>query len=276
MAFQISPLQEVQRLGSACIRILGGNPGKFTLQGTNTYLLGTGRRRLLIDTGEGRSSWKQALEETLIQEGAVVERVLITHWHPDHTRGIPDVMALCPEAAVFKFDPEAGQAPIADGQTFTVDGVTLVAYHTPGHTEDHVIFVFTEERSMFTGDNILGHGTAVFEDLSSYLGSLERMKGLFTGRAYPGHGPVVEDGPLKILEYLQHRQDREAQVVKLLTSARPDSGLPGPWTITELVQTIYSDIPTELHLPASRGVLQILAKLEGESRVIRERNMWRL
>lgn len=51
-------------------------------------------------------------------------------------------------------------------------------------------FVLEEENAMFTGDNVLGHGTAVFEDLAMYLDSLSRMREQFDGRAYPGHvGP---------------------------------------------------------------------------------------
>ena len=48
-------------------------------------------------------------------------------------------------------------------------------------------FVLEEESAMFTGDNVLGHGTAVFEELAVYLDSLSRMREQFRGRAYPGH-----------------------------------------------------------------------------------------
>lgn len=50
---------------------------------------------------------------------------------------------------------------------------------------------------MFTGDNILGHGTAVFEDLAVYLDSLSCMRGQFHGRAYPGHV-----GPFSSIQFL--------------------------------------------------------------------------
>ncbi|KAJ3939073.1 uncharacterized protein N0V96_011189 [Colletotrichum fioriniae] len=279
MASQLVSLPEVERLSPACIRILGGNPGKFTLQGTNTYLVGTGSRRVLIDTGEGKPSWIAAVKSTLEQEKATVEKVLITHWHHDHTGGIQQLLELFPSSEVFKNQPEEGQSDISDGQKFSVDGVSLTAVFTPGHTVDHMAFVLEEEDAMFTADNVLGQGTAVFEDLTVYLNSLERMQGLFKGRAYPGHGPVIDNGPSKIQDYINHRRAREEQVIRTLRTARQGSDIEGDpyaWTIMELVKVIYADVPEELHIPASGGIIQILEKLEKENKVIQSDERWKL
>jgi ribonuclease/clavin/mitogillin len=121
--------------------------------GTNTYLVGRGRNRILIDTGEGKPTWATRLESILSQEKATVHQALITHWHGDHVNGIPDLLRLCPHATIHKNDPAGGQAGIADGQVFKVDGATLTSFHTPGHALDHMAFVLEEEDAIFTGDS---------------------------------------------------------------------------------------------------------------------------
>ncbi|KAH6886487.1 beta-lactamase-like protein [Thelonectria olida] len=285
MAAHLVALPAVERLSPACIRILGGNPGKFTLQGTNTYLLGTGPRRILIDTGEGRKSWISSIKSTLEEENATIDTALISHWHHDHTGGIKDLLSLSPDTRIYKHDPDPDQLDIADGQQFSVEGASLTASYTPGHTTDHFVFVLKEEDSMFTADNVLGHGTAVFEDMAKYLQSLERMKPMFKGRAYPGHGPVIEDGPAKITEYIAHRRQREEQVIRTLglkpDGASPDVSAelrtpPSAWTAMELVKIIYQDVPENLHQAACGGVLQILHKLKSEGRVLQEGDGWLL
>jgi endoribonuclease LACTB2 len=279
MATYLEPLPEVERLSPACIRILGGNPGKFTLQGTNTYLLGTGPSRLLIDTGEGKPSWIGALRRSLHDEKASVSAALITHWHYDHVNGIPQLLELSPETKIYKHEAGNGQLEIADGQVFGAEGVTLKAVHTPGHTTDHMSFVFQEEDALFTGDTVLGAGTAVFEDLGSYIDSLEHMRHLFKGRAYPAHGPVIQNGPAKIIEYIRHRQNREEQVVQALKSPNKTASKSEDqkeWSSMELVKVIYAEVPENLHQAAEGSVRQVLLKLEKEGKVGQENGKWSL
>ncbi|KAL4808269.1 beta-lactamase-like protein [Aspergillus unguis] len=282
---QLVALPEVERLSASVVRILGGNPGKFTLQGTNTYLVGQGPRRILIDTGEGRPSWAMHLKKVLSDENATVHQALVTHWHHDHVGGIPDLLRLCPEVTIYKHQPGEGQTNIEDGQVFQVQGATLTAAHTPGHTVDHMMLVFEEEDAIFTGDNVLGHGTAVFEDLKAYLDSLQRMQNRVSGRGYPGHGAVVENATAKITEYIRHRQQREDEIIRVLRYGKLDLGghehspeRKLSWTPLEIVKIIYHDVPENLHIPAANGVIQVLSKLEAEGRVIHdtESDRWTL
>jgi glyoxylase-like metal-dependent hydrolase (beta-lactamase superfamily II) len=304
----LPPHPEITHLTPSCIRILAGNPSKFTLQGTNTYLLGSGPSRLLIDTGEGKPSWLAALQRTLAAENATLAGVLLTHWHRDHTGGVGDVLRAWPGTRVYKHrqlgglggeegdghgeeEGEGGRwLDIADGQRFAVDGASLTAVHTPGHTADHMVLAWGEEGALFTGDNVLGHGTSVFEDLGAYVASLERMRGLFggpggSGRAYPGHGPVVEAGRGKVEEYIRHRGQREEQVVQMLrgegnVEVTGDGRGGGAWTVMELVRSIYTDIPEALYPAAAGGVVQILQKLQREGKAVvvdgEEEDRWRL
>lgn len=134
-------------------------------------------------------------------------------------------------------------------------------------------------------EDVLGHGTAVFEDLKIYLSSLHRMRDRIAGRGYPGHGAVIESATARIREYIQHRQQREDEVLRVLRYGKLDvaENEPSPdrkqaWTPLELVQIIYHDVPESLHLPASHGVLQVLMKLEDEGRTIHDRDsgLWSL
>ncbi|KAK5700073.1 hypothetical protein LTR97_006208 [Elasticomyces elasticus] len=248
MVEHLPHLPDIERLSPRVVRILGGNPSKFTLQGTNTYLIGQGSDRILLDTGEGNRIWPETLKKALADEKVSISQVILTHWHPDHVGGVKDVRSLFPDI-------------------FKTDGATLRAFHSPGHAVDHMALVLDEENAMFTGDNVLGHGTAVFEDLATYIDSLERMQHQFTGRGYPAHGAVLDDGRAKIREYISHRTKREEEILAVLKQ-HPEGG-EGSWTSMGVVKVVYKAYPENLHGPAEGGVVQVLKKLEGEGRAER-------
>lgn len=254
------------------------------MRGTNTYVIGKGHERILIDTGEGKASWSRQLDSVLSSEGATVSQVLLTHWHPDHVGGVGDVLALCKDAFIHKHHPAAGQSAIENGQIFRAEGATLRALHCPGHTADHMAFILEEEDAMFMGDNVLGHGTAVFEDLVVYLQSLELMSHQFSGRGYPAHGALIPNGRERVQEYITHRQQREEEILQILRRPHASSSsisnelstepvAPAAATATalapsELVKIIYNDIPPTLHPAAKKGILQMLHKLSHEGKVV--------
>lgn len=73
--------------------------------------------------------------------------------------------------------------------------------HTPGHTTDHVVVALEQDGILFSGDTILGEGTAVFEDLLSYMNSLQIIQNLKPTVIYPGHGPVITVSVSKLLNF---------------------------------------------------------------------------
>ncbi len=251
---------------------LGMNPGLFSGPGTNTSLVGTGPRRILVDTGQGKPEYPAVLERALARAGAEgLQEVVLTHDHIDHVGGLADVRARFGPLPVSKLVPAGAAAPgdvtaIADGDRIETEGATLRAIFTPGHAPDHLCFALEEEHALFSGDNVLGVGTTVIPiaggDLRRYLASLERLLAEPPGRIYPAHGPCIADGHSKLREYLAHRQQREAQILAALGSA--------PATVPEIVRRVYTDVPAVLHAAAAHSVTAHLLKLAAEHRARRE------
>src|SRR5262249_13547601 len=91
------------------------------------------------------------------------------------------------------------------------------------------------------------------------LASLRRVQQLPVRKIYPAHGPVIEDGPAKIQEYLDHRMLRERQILETLGA--------GTHTIPEIVKVIYAEVPVQLHGHAAMSVHSHLQQLKPEGRL---------
>lgn len=252
-------------------RVLGLNPGIMTGPGTNTYLVGD-RSPVLIDTGAGVKGWMPLLETYMAERGwRKPARVLLTHRHKDHLGGVKDLLTQFPGTPVSKMihkdtDLPPGISDLRDGQAVDADGVTLVPVHTPGHASDHLCYFAPETKSLFTGDLVLGGSTTVIPDedgdLAQYMDSLRRILRLDVTTIYPAHGPVIENAKAKIKEYIEHRLERERQILAAVGG--------GKATIPEMVKVIYADVPEALHGYAGQSVHSHLKKLKAEKRVREE------
>jgi glyoxylase-like metal-dependent hydrolase (beta-lactamase superfamily II) len=242
------------------IRVLAPNPGPFTLEGTNTWIVGEDPS-VVIDPGPDDAGHILAV----LEEAGSVGTVLLTHRHPDHAPGAAR-LAEAARATVLAFDAREGARRLIDGETVPVGDLQLRVIHTAGHTPDHVCFLLEPEGLLFTGDTVLGRGTSVVNppegDMAAYINSLQHLRRLGARSIYPGHGPVVFDATAKLDEYLAHRALRERQILAALAA--------GARTALEIVPEAYQDdVPPEMHPAAARSVLAHLLKLERERRLTR-------
>jgi hydroxyacylglutathione hydrolase len=242
----------------------------MTGPGTNTYLVGR-EAPVLIDTGAGAAGYLPNLLQHLDRARlGAPSRILLTHRHVDHMGGVGELRRAFPGIPVAKLIVRDGPLPVPveplhDGHVTEVNGLGLVALHTPGHASDHLCFYLREERALFTGDLILGETTTVIPpgdgDMAAYLDSLRRLLDLDLTRIYPAHGTVIERPTETIEEYIAHRLLREQQILEALGA--------GAHTIPEIVARVYTDTPPVLHPVAQLSVESHLFKLEREGRVRR-------
>ncbi|MGE0863626.1 MAG: MBL fold metallo-hydrolase [Vicinamibacterales bacterium] len=250
------------------------NPGPFTGEGNWTYLV-PGDRPLLIDAGVAEPAHLDAIASV---EPAGPAEVVVTHAHADHSAGAPALQARWPAARFAKMpwpdrDPGVPWRPLADGDMVMTGAGPLEILHTPGHSPDHIALWHADSRALFVGD-LLVLGSTVFIPASSggslvdYLASLERLRRLSPVRAWPAHGPVIEDPVALIEQYVEHRRQREEQVLGALQA--------GLGSVDEIVARIYVGLTPALIPMARESVLAHLVKLEGEGKVRRRDVNWEI
>lgn len=284
VAEQVSPLVQ---------RIICANPSKFTYRGTGTYVVG-GQRCVVIDPGPRVDSHRDAIAAAL--RGRTCTAIVVTHCHGDHSplaewlkheTGAPTV-AIGPHRVVEGWVEEDDRDPseevddggeeekegldlafvpdiaVTDGETICAgDGFTLRAVHTPGHTSNHLCVALDEERTLFSGDHVMGWSTTVVAppdgNMAEYFESMRKVIGRSDEVLRPTHGgPVTEPAPF-LEAYLVHRTERENQVIDRLRA--------GVATIPEIVKVLYADVDIRLHRPARRSVWSHVLKLHAEGRV---------
>lgn len=246
-------------------RILAPNPGVMTGPGTNTYLVGIDEV-VVIDPGPDDDGHLDAI---LGCGGDRIRWVVCTHTHPDH-HPLAGRLAKTTGAEVLAFDGRDGlevDGQLADGDRIEATEFRLRAVHTPGHASNHLCYLLEEERVLFSGDHVMEGSTVVIAppdgDMAAYLDSLERLRSMRPPlRAIaPGHGHLIEDPKAKLTEYIEHRLERERQVLATLDD------LGGSGTAADIVERVYVDLVEELVPRARQSVHAHLRKLAADGAV---------
>jgi glyoxylase-like metal-dependent hydrolase (beta-lactamase superfamily II) len=218
------------------IRVRAANPSPLTLDGTNTYVVGS----WVVDPGPADPVHLDAVRRAV--DGSI-EGVVLTHSHADHAEGAELL----------------GAPVVLPSDRARIGPFTALA--TPGHSADSVCLLMG--RACFTGDTVLGEGSVFIApgegSLSAYLDSLRRLRELDLELLCPGHGPYVRDPAAKLDEYIAHRLDRERRLLEAL-----DAGLR---TRDELLDAAWPDAPPNLRAAAALTLAAHLEKLGEEGRL---------
>lgn len=234
----------------------------MTLDGTNTWVL-RGRpegQSVVVDPGP----LDQRHIGAVLDAAGDIAVVLLTHGHADHADAARELAerAGCPVRALDRAH-RLGSEGLAEGDVVTVDDLEVRVVATPGHTADSLSFLLPD-RSLLTGDTVLGRGTTVVAhpdgSLGAYLGSLRRLRDLAEAvevtSLLPGHGPVLDDALQIVERYLAHRTERLQQVRAAVAA--------GANTPREVVEQVYADVDPVLWPAAEMSVAAQLTYLRDE------------
>lgn len=156
---------------------------------------------------------------------------------------------------------------LSGDMTLYLDGRTVEAVATPGHTQGHLVFADTDAGLLFSGDHVLPGITPSigFEPvlaslpLRDFLDSLVKVRDLPDLMLLPAHGGVTQGSHARVEELLAHHEER-------LTLCRQavQSGAASPYDVAKLLPwTRHRKRLRDLDdLGAGLAVLETLAHLE--------------
>ena len=243
--------------------------------GTQIYFVGDPEDHMvMVDTGEPYRSWTQQILDYHAELGKPrISSILITHGHGDHIGGLDRLQQVmdCPVRCHPKLEPMLSQRlglgcvqKITSKETITIGGGnTLRVLYTPGHEDDHVAYYMAKGRVLFSGDTILGNSSSSVRNLKQYMNSLEVMARQKPNVICPGHGQIIQNATQRVRWYIDHRQQREEQVLAALEA--------GATKVDEVVSRVYPrNLRRNLREAAARNVRTHLAKLTEEKRVVEQ------
>ena len=251
---------------------------------TNTYLIVGTQGAAFVDTGWDRPGEAKARIDYWGEIGKPpLKGIVVTHRHAPHWGNAPAIQKACGNPPIIASFVEKDEIetrmqgakvdqPVRDGETLSLGSMTLEFIDAPGHTYGSMAVFIRETRALFTGDTVMGTGSSVVNpgegEISLYLQTLDKFLRYNPAVIYPGQGPVVKEPRAKINALIEHRKEREQQIVALLAQA--------PRSVEQIVATLYTGLDERLQHLAANQVKSHLIKLEKEDKVAAAGDMYRL
>ena len=130
----------------------------------------------------------------LEKEGWALTDILVTHHHHDHVGGVAELKQKYKCRVVAPLDKKAAialvDARVKEGDVVKVGALQARVLETPGHTLDHISYVFDSERALFAADTIfsIGCGRVIEGNHAMMWNSLLKLRALPDDtRVYCGH-----------------------------------------------------------------------------------------
>jgi len=278
------PYDLLEELEPGIAQLLAPNPSPFTYTGTQTYLIGT-QEVAVIDPGPDLPEHVEAIVAAIGDRRVVA--ILCTHTHRDHSpaaaplaqrTGAPIVG--CAALTLDSVGPRADASfdgdyrpdrVLQDGECISVNGRSITAVATPGHTSNHLCFALEGTGALFTGDHVMGWSTTVVVppdgDMAEYMRSLEKLRQHGDRTYYPAHGPPISNPQDYVQSLIDHRLQREAQILGLVGEESR--------AVSEIVVRAYAGLDPRLVAAAGGSVLAHLLDLERRGLVVQEGERWR-
>jgi len=220
----------------------------------NFYLLQGSTAGIVIDTGLGTPPSMTNVEK-MAAKAPPIAAIILTHGHPDHNGGAKR-LSFTLGARVIDGASKGEVIKLGDRSIQVVPG--------KGHTRDSQYIVDLEKKVVFTGDNILGDSSADVRYMADYMAGLENLLGMEPEVICPGHGRPSYDAVGDIRELIEHRKEREQQIL--------DAVQKGANTPTELFWTVYGIDYKDRKEMATRQIEAHLEKLKAEGRIVKNRH----
>lgn len=239
-------------------RITCRNPGPFTGEGTNTFIVGQGHVAV-IDPGPDDPAHLAAI--LAATKGERIAQILITHTHADHSP-LAAALKAYSGATTFGYGPHgsgraqdetirldaagdlafAPDVAVRHGDIIAGEGYRFEAVFTPGHTSNHMAYALGDTGVLFVGDHVMAWATSVIAPPDGHMGSYLASLRLLLDRAdtlyLPGHGPEKRNPASFVRAYIAHRVMREGAILEAVRSGRA--------SIPKIVDAVYKGLDAKL------------------------------